>query len=102
MKRIVIIFEEKEDGMITGTKSVANVDDAILAEIVKIAKEKDVTTLVVLNKEYIYEALDKHRPKKVKPFRDYKTIKACPVCGRELIYSAKYCYDCGQRVDWEV
>jgi hypothetical protein len=82
-------------------ESVENVDDLLLSEIIKTAKEKDATFLFILNKEYIYNALDKQRAKKVKQYKDFVTIKQCPVCDHELIYGSKYCDQCGQKLDWE-
>jgi len=82
-------------------ESIETVDDAILANIIDIAKAKGISTLIVLNKNNIAEALEKQVPKKVKRFLDYKTIKMCPECGHELIYGSKYCDKCGQKLDWE-
>lgn len=82
-------------------ESVENVDDAILKNIIEVAEEKDATILVLLNKKYIYDALDKQRAKKVKPITGYKTIKSCPVCDNEVTLSSNYCRKCGQKLDWE-
>lgn len=83
-------------------QSVENLDKAIYSEITKIAEEKGVTKLIVLDKDTIYKALDKATPKKAKRLEGYRTIQVCPVCERELIYSSHYCYDCGQKIAWEV
>ena len=82
-------------------ESIETVDDAILANIIDIAKAKGISTLIVLDREHIYHALDSQVAKKVAPISGYNTLKACPVCGTELLYSSKYCHDCGQRVKWE-
>lgn len=76
-------------------------DDEILAEIVRIAKEADITQLVVLDKKNVVEALTKASAKKVYTVHGYRTIKACPVCNHEVIYFSKYCDQCGQKLDWE-
>jgi hypothetical protein len=49
----------------------------------------------------VFKALDKQTAKNVIPLEGYETIKCCPVCKRDIIYSAKYCFDCGQKVSWE-
>lgn len=81
-------------------KSVEDIDDAIVAEIYKIAREEDVTTLVVLDKKRIKQALEKATAKKAKLVSGYRTIETCPTCDHELIYSSKYCDQCGQKVIW--
>ena len=42
------------------------------------------------------EALEKQIPKKVKAHQD------CPNCGADVIGSGFYCWNCGQRLYWEV
>ena len=94
-------------------ESAENFDDAAFAEICKIAREKGVATLVVLDKKKIAEALEKATPKKVK--RTNRLIKssspgisdryqeslACPTCLVPTSMVYKYCDQCGQKLDWE-
>lgn len=93
--------------------SAENLDNAIFAEICKIAKEKGVTTLVALDKQKVADALHKATPKKVKriskltkglspdtPPRYMESI-CCPSCLVTTGVSFKYCHECGQKLDWE-
>lgn len=54
----------------------------------------------------IAEALKKQIPKKPKATRsrDFKSfiMGDCPVCGRTVDNNEHYCFNCGQRLDWEV
>lgn len=54
----------------------------------------------------IAEALKKQIPQKPKDIRrhDYKKgfkLGDCPVCGRTVDSNEHYCFNCGQRLDWE-
>lgn len=82
-------------------ESYKKTDEAMLAKICQIAKEKGVTTLIALDEDHIKEALEKACAKKARRRPGYSTIQVCPVCDRDLIYSAKYCYGCGQKVEWK-
>lgn len=93
--------------------SVENLEDAMVSEICKIAREKGVTTLILLEKQKIAEALGKATAKPVK--RTNKLIKsstpnipdryqesiACPSCLVPTSMVYKYCGQCGQKLDWE-
>ena len=83
-------------------ESYKKTDEAILAKICQVAKENGVTTLFALDEEHIKEALTKASAMKAKLRPGYKTIRVCPVCDRDLIYSARYCYECGQKIELEV
>jgi hypothetical protein len=54
-------------------------------------------------KEFVISALEKQIPKKVnislKGTTDWNTKCHCPNC-RALISNGKYCYECGQALDW--
>lgn len=41
------------------------------------------------------EALEKQMPKKV------RAHCLCPLCNKDVIGSGYYCWNCGQRLDWE-
>lgn len=72
-------------------------EDAIVNGITKIAEEKGVTDLIVLNRTTIAEALLKATPRKVK--REFYV--ECPNCSEHVMsYTFKYCPECGQRLDW--
>lgn len=54
----------------------------------------------------IAEALKKQipqKPKAVKASRDFKDFMMgdCPVCDRTVDNNEQYCFNCGQRLDWE-
>jgi hypothetical protein len=83
-----------------GIQTAKAVDDAIIAEVYKIAKKDGITHLIVLDRENVKKALMKASAKKVYNVPGYKTIKACPTCNHELIYGSKYCDQCGQKLDW--
>jgi len=61
-------------------------------------------------KEEIKEALEKQIPKQVKKIRHetilgYSVTVYCPFCGGSVWQNAdesKYCFRCGQAIDWEV
>jgi hypothetical protein len=93
--------------------SVENLEDAMVSEICKIAREKGVTTLILLEKQKIADALEKATAKPVK--RTNRLIKgsspgisdryveslACPSCLVPTSMVYKYCDQCGQKLDWE-
>lgn len=54
----------------------------------------------------IEEALKKQIPQKPKDIRlprdvHFFAIGDCPVCGRTVDSNEHYCFNCGQRLDWE-
>lgn len=54
----------------------------------------------------IEEALKKQIPQKPKDLRSpqdvhFFAIGDCPVCGRTVDSNEHYCFNCGQRLDWE-
>ena len=58
-------------------------------------------TGIEVNKEALIEALEKQKPKKpiLTEADEYGIVDhLCPTCGEPLI--SKYCYECGQRIDW--
>lgn len=81
-------------------------DDAVHKEIIGIAREKGFTSLLLLNKEDIAEALAKQIPKKPNKIEwGYE----CPCCNADefyLIYDCQkdgkynHCAKCGQALDW--
>ena len=81
------------------------VDDNIIREIVKAAKEQGITDLYILDKQNIIAAMRKQIP--VKPLNPCGRWggKAkggnCPVCGSHTTSSvSNYCRKCGQALDW--
>ena len=81
-------------------------DDAVYTEIIDIAKEEGFTSIVLLNKKDIAEALAKQIPKKPKKSSGWYI---CPCCNADdfyLIYDCmengkyKHCANCGQALDW--
>lgn len=83
---------------------VENLDDAITKEIIKIAEEKGINDLWLLNKKTIVSALEKQIPKK--PILDCifpSGVKwyLCPACNHNGIEKVGgYCHRCGQALDW--
>lgn len=57
------------------------------------------------DEKLIEEALKKQIPQKPKAVRshDFKgfTLGDCPVCDRTVDNNEQYCFNCGQRLDWE-
>lgn len=86
---------------ITSAKMKA-LDDEILAEIVRIAKEADITHLVVLDKENVVEALTKASAKKVRYIAAWAgDLEVCPSCDSTLSFTDMYCPRCGQKLERE-
>lgn len=84
--------------------SAESLDDAIVSEICKIAKEDGVNILFVLDKKNIRTALERATAKK--PIDTTQCglfpsfMQNCPTCGDGVIFSVKYCCECGQKLDW--
>ena len=57
------------------------------------------------NESPIIEAIKKQIPQKPKAVRshDFKgfALGDCPVCDRTVDNNENYCFNCGQRLDWE-
>lgn len=88
-----------------GIQIVESFDNAITEEIIKMAKEKGINDLLLLNKTTIVTALGKQIPKKpiVHGFREGREVNTisftCPVCHKH-IGRENYCNHCGQALDW--
>ena len=75
--------------------------DAIYADAIALLKEQDATIKAqqfVLNN--VCEKL-KERKIAMKPKNIDKVGGNCPVCGLRMARDHKYCYQCGQEMDWE-
>ena len=76
-----------------------NFDDAVVKEIVKMAKAEGITDVVILNKPAIIEALKKQTAMKPLCGFWYK----CPACKVGINTengNPHYCEYCGQKIDW--
>ena len=82
-------------------KACKKTDKVIYEKIIEIAKERDVNTLIVLDKDQIKGALMKASPRKVKRVSCLLPFIPCPSCGEELKYDTKYCGECGQKLNWK-
>lgn len=51
---------------------------------------------MVVALEMAIEALKQQIPMKVKAHQN------CPICGKDVIGSGFWCWNCGQHLDWEV
>lgn len=76
-------------------QSAEHIDDAIVAEMYKIAMEAGVTNLIVLDKKNIREALMKASEQDV-----HIHTRTCPACNGAVVYRARYCHTCGQKLNW--
>ena len=75
-------------------------DDAISAEIVRIAKEADITQSTVLDKKHVIEALTKASAKKVRYIAAWGgDLEVCPSCDSALSFTDMYCPRCGQKLE---
>jgi hypothetical protein len=71
-------------------------DNAVTEAIIKIAKERGIDEVVLLNKPAIISAIEKQIPKKPS-----ETDKArCIHCACVVKRSEKFCKNCGQALDW--
>lgn len=99
---------ELADGIASCVQKVAvqmqeKIDEEIIREIVKVAKEQGITDLYVLDKKNIKAALRKQIPMKLEHSETY--AHTCPACDGLIIYDCfgyggKHCRDCGQALDW--
>ncbi len=84
-------------------ESVEALDNAVTEAIIKIAKERGIDEVVLLNKPAIISALEKQIPKKVnislKGTTGWNTKCHCPNC-HAFISNGKHCSECGQALDW--
>lgn len=80
-------------------------ENAVIGQIVSIAKENGMYEEITLNKKAITAILVKSQKQKVNVTLD--SYPYCPQCGRGeklnllSFYKPPYCPDCGQALDWE-
>ena len=75
-------------------------DDEILSEIIRIAREADITHLVTLDRENVIDALTKASAKKVKYITAWAgDLEVCPSCDTTLFFTDMYCPRCGQKLE---
>ena len=80
-----------------------NIDDKLCEHIRQVAMDNGIDTVYVMDKKVITKALTKQlEAKKPKVFGD-GDIKArfCAECGTVVLKDQKYCFNCGQKLDWE-
>lgn len=73
------------------------IDSAIFGEIQEIAIENGIETRIKMNETAIVDALKKQIPKKPLVYNIFQ--RHCE-CGAILKVYYKYCYECGQAIDW--
>lgn len=85
------------------------IDKAVLGEIKEIAKENGLERQIILNERNIVSALEKQIPKKgsikyLSSYTDDPPVLLCPNCQEHIPTEGcnfyKYCYNCGQALDW--
>jgi flavoprotein len=93
-------------------KAVEQIDDAILNEIVAMARSEGIDDIYLLDKKNIISALSKQIPKKVEKIKSgFKSFNyVCPECAYRQISQIEgewiagqhynYCSNCGQALDW--
>lgn len=88
-----------------------DIDNAILGEIKEKAIEHGIKTEYILNEKAIISALEKRIPKKgsikyLSSYTDDPPVLLCPNCQEHIPTEGcnfyKYCYKCGQALDWSV
>lgn len=93
-----------------------NLENAVVEQIIKTAKEEGITDVIILNKQAVSEALRKQIPQKPTPHKvkvdkirvgngcwgKGTTIYKCPNCGEFISRTNKCCGECGQALDWEL
>lgn len=86
----------------TAVTSAEDLDNDILAEIVRIAKEDGTNYLFVLDKKNIKEALTKASAKKIRYITAWAgDLEVCPSCDSVLSFTDMYCPRCGQKLERE-
>lgn len=89
-------------------------DNAVTEAIIKIAKERGIDEVVLLNKPAIISALEKQIPKKPTPHKvevdkikigntnwcKGTTVFRCPCCNEFISRTYTYCSECGQALEW--
>ena len=70
-------------------------DDAVIAEVVTIAKENGIDETIYLNRQAIVRALIAHTP--MKPIIDITGVR-CGECWQYIKADVNYCPHCGRRV----
>lgn len=85
-------------------------DEVIVQAITEYAKEEGFTELILIDKEFIRDAIKKQIRTALEPPEDeFDSIGACPNCHEVYgLYGIRnhdrsnYCANCGQAIDWEV
>lgn len=82
------------------------VDNAIVDEIVKVAKEQGISDVYLLNKKNILPALKKQLMPMKPNYVDEDDYAKCPTCGHDDFeygmdnWGCNHCPKCGQALDW--
>lgn len=107
---------EFADGIASCVQKVAiqmqeKIDEEIIREIVKVAKEQGITDVYILDKQNILQALKKQiptKPIKTNPIcysrtkdgqEEYAYDYCCSLCGANVNKEKHHC-PCGQTIDW--
>lgn len=85
-------------------------DETIVQAITEYAKKQGFTELILIDKEFIRDAIKKQIRTALEPPEDeFDAIGACPTChevyglyGIRNHERSNYCANCGQAIDWEV
>ena len=95
-------------------RSVEQIEDAIVREITHMALEEGIDRVYLLDKKNIVSALKKQMPRKLTTHKveggkikigngwwcEGTTVHKCPNCNEFISITYKYCYKCGQALDW--
>lgn len=82
------------------------VDNAIVDEIVKVAKEQGISDVYLLNKQNILSVLKKQLMPMKPDYEDDYDYAKCPTCGHDDFeyginnWGCNHCPKCGQALDW--
>lgn len=92
--------EKKVEEAIERISEIRNRYNATLNSLPESARRKSDYNNDVVAFDIAIEALGKQLPRKPKETGDFFSYCKCPKCEKIVPLYSEYCYECGQRLDW--